>query len=240
MRGVPHYLLDVANPRKPFSVSEYKKLATNSLQYIAVKDKLPIVVGGTGFYIDTLAGKVNFPDVRPNPELRKKLAKKSAEELFQILQKKDPRRARTIDSKNKVRLIRALEIIEAIGKVPVPKSNPSRNFIYIGLKPDNINERIYKRLSLRLGPMIREGRKLHTQGLTYRRMNELGLEYRYIALYLQGKLSRQEMADKLFIEIKRYAKRQMTWFKRNKKIRWFKPNEFKNITEYARMALLGD
>ena len=85
--------------------------------------------------------------------------------------------------------------------------------------------------------MIREGRKLHTQGLTYKRMHELGLEYRHIALYLQGKLSREETIDKLYVKIRRYAKRQMTWFKRNKKIRWFEPSQAKEIEKYVRIEL---
>lgn len=245
MRDIPHHLLDVANPRKRFSAAQYKLLADNSLQYIVTNSKLPIVVGGTGLYIDALAGTVSFPNVEPNKKLREQLGKKSAKELFKILKKKDPRRALTIDLHNKVRLIRALEIIDTIGKVPTFKSTPSDNFIYIGLEPDNIDKRIYKRLMKRLPGIIREVDKLHKQGLSWKRLHELGLEYRYVALYLQDKLSREEtsqeeMAEKLYIETRRYAKRQMTWFKRNPKIKWFKPTEFKKIIEYARMALLGD
>jgi tRNA dimethylallyltransferase len=227
MMGVPHHLLDVEKPHKQFSVSQYKVLATNAIQHITTKRKLPIVVGGTGLYIDTLTGTINFPDVPPNQALRQKLEEKNIETLFKMLKNKDPRRAKTIDPHNN-------------GKVPRQKFNPSNRFIYIGLKPDDLDERIHKRLLKRLDPMIREGKKLHEHGLSYKRMHKLGLEYRYIALYLQDKLSRDEMAKKLNTEIRRYAKRQMTWFKRNKKIKWFKPSEFKNIAEYARMALLGD
>src|SRR3989344_5621017 len=219
MRGIPHYLLDVANPKKQFSVAQYKLLADKFVRYIVRKDKLPIVVGGTGFYIDALTGTTVFPDVPPNKLLRSKLNKVNKEKLFLMLQKKDPRRASTIDQDNKVRLIRALEIIDVLGKVPTRLghgvSKSSGEYVYIGIKPDNLDEKIYKRLLKRLEPMIREGRKLHTQGLTYKRMHELGLEYRHIALYLQGKLSREETIDKLYVKIRRYAKRQMTWFKRN-------------------------
>ncbi|MDO8590267.1 MAG: tRNA (adenosine(37)-N6)-dimethylallyltransferase MiaA [bacterium] len=239
MRGVPHHLLDVVNPRKQFSASKYKKLADEKVRYIAQKHKLPIVVGGTGFYIDALTGRANFPEVGPNLLLRKKLEKKTASELFRMLNKKDPRRAGAIDLRNKVRVIRALEIVEALGKVPQasPKPLEPSPFIYIGLKPDNLDGRIHKRLIERLDGMIREGKKLHTQGLTYKRMHQLGLEYRYVGMYLQGKLSREEMVDKLYIEIKRYAKRQMTWFKRNKKIRWFKPEEYKKIERLVNVQL---
>jgi len=118
MRGVPHHLLDVANPKKYFSVSDYKKLALLSLRYIETKKKLPIICGGTGFYIDALIGKINLPEVPPNKALRKKLEKLSAEKLYKMLLKKDSRRAKEIDPRNKVRVIRALEIVETLGKVP--------------------------------------------------------------------------------------------------------------------------
>jgi len=241
MRGIPHYLLDVANPRRQFSAAQYKTLAANSLQYIVANSKLPIVVGGTGLYIDALTGAVNFPDVEPNKKLREQLGKKSAVELFTMLKKKDPKRARTIDPRNKMRLIRALEIVEAIGKVPLcqPATSTHYKFVYIGLKPNNLDERIRGRLVKRLDPMIREGKRLHKQGLTYKRMHELGLEYRYISLYLQGKTSQEEMEERLHTEIRRYAKRQMTWFKRNKEIKWFRPEEYKRIERYVRIALLS-
>ncbi|MDZ4205816.1 MAG: tRNA (adenosine(37)-N6)-dimethylallyltransferase MiaA [Patescibacteria group bacterium] len=177
MDGVPHYLLDVANPKKQFSVAQYKTLATNSLRDILTNSKLPIIVGGTGLYIDALTGVVSFPNVGPNKRLREKLGRKSTEVLFKILKEKDPKRAETIDPHNKVRLIRAFEIIEALGYVPTcqPARLMSFNFIYIGLKPNNLDRRIYKRLLKRLKPMIQECKKLHKQGLSWRRMHELGL-----------------------------------------------------------------
>ena len=245
MKGIPHHLLDVADARRQFSVSEYKTLADEKVRYIVQKGKLPIVVGGTGFYIDALTGRINFPDVPPNKTLRKKLEKKNLEKLLKMLKKKDPRRAKDIDRYNKIRIIRALEIIDSLGKVPIVKHSVFHNFIYIGLKPDNLDKRIYKRLLERLSGMIGEGQRLHTQDLSWKRMHELGLEYRYVAMYLQGKTSQVEMVEKLYVEIRRYAKRQMTWFKRNKKIKWFtlsavegfKPEEYREIEIYVRMTL---
>src|SRR3989344_169364 len=119
MGGVPHHLLDVANPKEQFSVSKYRKLADESLRYVVQKDKLPIVVGGTGFYIDVLTKAVALPDVPPNKTLRKGLGKMSARKLFKMLKEKDSSRAKTIDRNNKVRLIRALEIIDSLGYIPV-------------------------------------------------------------------------------------------------------------------------
>ena len=237
MFGVPHHLLDVADPKKQFSVSEYKKLAEEKIKEI----NFPIIVGGTGFYIDAITGRVNFPDVAPDRELREKFSKKSTLELFKILQKKDPRRAKTIDPYNKIRLIRALEIIQKIGSVPQLGSPTSKyNFVFIGLKPNSLDERIYKRLIPRIPGIIRETKKL-----SKKRAYELGLEYRFASLYLQGKLTKKELVEKLNIAIRQYAKRQMTWFKRNKNIKWFtlsavegfKLKELKEIEKYVRIVL---
>ena len=231
MRGVPHYLLDVADPKKQFSVSEYKKLAEDNIRYIVCYGKLPIVVGGTGFYIDALTGRANFPDVPPNKSLRAKLNKLSKEKLFVMLKKKDPRRARSIDMHNKVRLVRALEIVEALGKVPLrqPATSTQYEFVFIGLRPDDLDKRILKRLMKRIPGILRETKKL-----SRKRAFELGLEYRFASLYLQKKLSKKEFVDKLYTAIRHYAKRQMTWFKRNKKIRWFDPRQLKEIEKHAK------
>ena len=241
MRDIPHHLIDVANPKKQFSAADYKRLAKHNLRYIVSYGKLPIIVGGTGFYIDTLVGKINFPNVPPNKKLREKLSQKSTEELFQILKNRDPKRAKTIDPHNKVRLVRALEIVDTLGYVPTrqPSRLTSFDFIYIGLKPENLEHRIYQRLLRRLDGMIREGKRLHKQGLTYKRMHELGLEYRYIGMYLQNKISKQEIIEGLYTAIKHYAKRQMTWFKRNKEIKWFKPEKYKEIEKYLKNQRIG-
>ena len=238
MGGIPHHLLDVADPRKPFSVSQYKKLAEEERYFIESRHRLPIVVGGTGFYIDTFSGAVSLPDVPPNKNLREKLAKKTNNALFKLLEKKDPKRAKSIDSNNKVRLIRALEIIEALGKVPKLKPANTNNFVFIGLKPEKLDERIKNRLVKRLPDIITESKKLlKEKKLTYKRMHELGLEYRYAGLYLQDKITKDELVEKLYLAIRKYAKRQMTWFKRNKKIKWFKPEEYKEIEKYVKSVL---
>lgn len=238
MLGVKHHLLDVVEPKKQFTVAQYQTLGQAALEQIYLKNRLPIVVGGTGFYIDALAQGVVLPDVPPNKKLRAKLAHKTNAYLFNLIRRKDPRRAGALDPNNKVRLIRAIEVVEALGKVPQLKSKPNNNFIYVGLKPSDLDKRIKERLIKRLPGMIREGHRLREKGLSYKRMNELGLEYRYLALYLQGKLSKEEMSEKLYFAIRQFSKRQMTWFKRNKKIKWFKPEEYREIEKYIR-AMLG-
>ncbi len=242
MRGVPHHLLDVADPRKYFSVAEYKKLALLSLRYIETKKKLPIICGGTGFYIDTLIGKINLPEVPPNKALRKKLEKYPVEKLYKMLEKKDPRRAKEIDSNNKVRIIRALEIIEKLGKVPpllASRRGVGGEVLWIGIRPnkEDLEKRIYKRILKRLDGMLKEAKKLKANKLSYARMESLGLEYRYLARLLQNKITKQEFIEQLFYAIKDYSKRQMTWFRRNPKIKWFEPNEYKQIEKYLETKL---
>lgn len=224
MGGIPHHLLDVADPKKQFSVSDFVKKAHQALTMIYHSNHLPIIVGGTGFYIDAITGAANFPDVPPNKSLRDKLDKLNKEELFEILKKKDSKRAETIDRYNKVRLIRALEIIEALGKVPPcqPDRLTGFDFIYIGLKPDDLKERIKKRVKkmFRDG-LLKEVKRLKKSGIANKRFRELGFEYwnPTEASVIKGSIN--------------YAKRQMTWFKRNKKIRWFKSSQYRAIEKYA-------
>jgi tRNA dimethylallyltransferase len=240
MKSVLHHLLDVADAKKYFSVSEYKSLAEKALQKILQKNKLPIIVGGTGFYIDALTGTVALPEVAPNKLLRKKLEKYSAEKLFKMLQKKDARRAKEIDPNNKVRIIRALEIIDALGRVPEIKNIQSPyEFIYIGLKPSKkeLEKKIHKRILVRLEPMIREAKKLYKGGLSFKRMHDLGLEYRSLARLLQKKIYKDEFVRELFVATVKYSKRQETWFKRNKKIKWFEPADAKAVERYLTSKL---
>lgn len=216
MRGVPHYLLDVANPKRVFTVSQYKKQGELAIQKILKKGKTPIIVGGTGFYIDVLLD-LDLPEVPPNKTLRKELEKKSTEELFALLKKKDKARAESIDKDNKVRLIRALEIIETLGKVPKQKrvSKYDVEYVYLDFPDDVLKERIHIRLQKRMKMgMVKEVQDLHAFGVSWKRLEDLGLEYRYLALYLQKKLTRQEMLVELEMAIWHYAKRQRTWFKK--------------------------
>lgn len=225
MRGVPHHLLDIADPKKIFTVSEYKKMADKTISEIISRGKMPIICGGTGFYIQTVIDNIALPEVPPNIKLRKKLEKKSTEKLFEILKNLDPERAKNIDAKNGRRLIRAIEIATKLGKVQKIHSGgfSAYNPLFIGIKiePEILKKRIYKRLISRLKKgMISEAKKLHSQGLSWKRMEDLGLEYRYLARFLQNKITKKEMIEQLNKEIWHYAKRQMTWFKRDKRIKW--------------------
>lgn len=237
MRGVPHHLLDVISPRTRFSVDAWKRKTEQKIKDIVSHGKLPIICGGTGFYIQSIVDDIILPHVPPNKKLRNELEKKDAQSLFTILQKLDPERAQTIEQHNPVRLVRAIEIATALGAVP-PLNKMTRGalatyeFLQIGLTlPDTqLKERIIKRLDARLKKgMLREAQKLHDNGLSWKRMFELGLEYRYESLLLQHKISKQDFVEKLNTEIWHYAKRQMTWFKRDKNIKWFAPTDTHEI-----------
>jgi len=229
MCGVPHWLLDVANPKARFTVSQYQKLALKAIKNIQKKNKLPILVGGTGFYIQSIVDGIIIPEVKPDWKLRKKLEKLSNEELFKKLKKLDPKRAESIDRQNPRRLIRALEIVLTTGtEVPALSRAEGQKFdvLQIGIKksPEELKKYIQKRLlkRLRKNALINEVKKLRKSGLSFKRLEEFGLEYRFVAQYLQNKTSWQKMIDKIQKESEHFAKRQMTWFKRDKRIIWIK------------------
>ncbi len=227
MEGIPHHMLDVVSPKKVYTVNTFVIEGRKVIEDILGRGKVPIICGGTGFYIDALVGRIAVPRVAPNPALRKKLEKKSAAQLFAMLKKLDPRRARDIDPKNPVRLIRAIEIAKELGHVPRSNPEPLPYAVeWIGIQmPDAIlRARIKKRLHARMkAGMVAEARRLHHAGLSFKRMHSLGLEYRYLALLLQHKLSKEEFLAQLENEIWHYAKRQMTYLRRNLDIRWLLP-----------------
>ena len=238
MRRIPHHLLDVVNAIHKFSVVEYKRLAEKVIDDILDRGKVPIVVGGTGFYIQALIDDIVFPEVPPDEKLRAVLAKKTTAELFRKLEKLDPRRAEDIDRQNPHRLIRAIEIAIHIGSTPHLdvgrlKGNPNKySVLKIGVKTDDekLKKRIYNRLLSRLrAGMVAEVKHLHERGLSWKRMEALGLEYRFLSRYLRGKINKDEMTEQLNTAIWQYARRQKTWFKRDKKIKWFNLPEIEKI-----------
>ena len=227
MDGIPHYMIDIANPIDRYTVQEFVSAAREKIKEIIARGNTPIICGGTGQYIDALVFNQSFPEVPPNPELRNNLEQLSLEELFKQLQKKDPIRARSIDKHNKVRLVRALEVVDTLGTVPQQKKSSPYKTLFIGLDLENeilhrrIEERIIERFKNQ--GMLDEAKKLYSQGVSYERMEELGLEYRFMARYLEDKISYKEMVEQLFIATRQFAKRQRTWFKRNENIHWFNP-----------------
>lgn len=229
MKNIPHYLLDVVSPKSVFTVSQFKNKSDKVIQDILKRGKTPIVAGGTGFYIQSIVDNIVLPEVKPNLKLRKELEKKSVDELANILKKLDKDRAREIDLKNPRRLIRAIEIATELGKVPelkIPRNRVSGDLgvLQIGIKTDDdiLKNRIASRFEKRVrAGIVKEAEDLHKNGLSWKRMNEVGLAHKYIALYLQGKITKSEMIENSIREEWQYAKRQKTWFKRDKRIEWF-------------------
>ncbi len=217
MRGVPHHLLDIVNPKKIFTAAEFKKLAEEKIKEIIKRGKTPIICGGTGFYIDAITKGIIFPEVPPDYKLRNKLALVSDRLLLLKLKKLDPSRAKNIDPKNKVRLIRAIEIAKYLGKTPpITEATPPYEFIKIGLylPADKLKKKIEKRVKkmFKLG-LLNEIKKLRRSGVSNKRLKELGFEYS------------NPTPEKVIKQTLKYAKRQITWFKRDKEIKWFDASE---------------
>jgi tRNA dimethylallyltransferase len=227
MRGVRHHLLNVASPGGLFTVARYRTLARHAVSDILKRGKLPIIAGGTGLYIDSLLYDTPLPEVAPNKKLRTQLEKKTVAQLYVRLKKLDPRRAGNIENKNKRRLVRAMEIILSTGK-PVPELSerkPVYEAVKIGivLKPADLKKRIHARLLRRLKQgMLKEVQRLRKSGLSWKRLDDLGLEYRYVSRFLRGLISRGEMIAAIEKESWAYARRQMTWWRKDKDIRWVK------------------
>ena len=231
MRGIPHSLIDVASPRRTFTAAHYQKLGKISIKKILTNGKLPIVAGGTGFYVDSLLYNYLLPSVKPDLKLRRSLEKLSTAELFRRLQKLDPRRAKNIDRNNPRRLVRAIEIVRSTNQ-PVPDRESALrrvsdyDVLKIGLAvpPERLKQNISVRLAKRLRQgMIDEVRRLHERDhLSWARLDGFGLEYRYASRYLRGMITKREMIDAIKKESWQYAKRQMTWFKRDAGVHWIK------------------
>lgn len=227
MRAVPHHLLSIVSPKTVFNVVKFQKQTNTVLKKISKKNRLPLIVGGTGFWIDALINGTRFPEAPANAKLRNTLSKLTAEKLFSMLKKADPKRAKNIDRHNKVRLIRALEIAR-YGKKRLSPALETYDALYIGLDlpTEELYERISKRLTQRIKKgMISEVANLHKRGISWNKLEKFGLEYRRVAIFLQGKISKEEMLEQLDFAIKHYAKRQRTWFKRNDRIVWLNPTK---------------
>jgi tRNA dimethylallyltransferase len=225
MAGIPHHLIDIADPVTVYTGADFMRDANEAVRSIVGKNHLPIVTGGTFFYIDLLRGKMQPAPVEPNEDFRNSLAHFKDDELFAQLQTKDPKRAENIDPFNRRRLVRALEVIEALGSVPEQKPvETPYDWLILGVEvpSEPLHDKIHDRLLTRLEQgMVKEVENLVSQGVTYERLDDLGLEYRYIGQYLQKHLTYDEMVEQLETKIRQYAKRQLTWLKRDAEIEWF-------------------
>jgi tRNA dimethylallyltransferase len=239
-KDIPHYLIDFKNPREEYNVSHFKKDAEDKIIQISKKGKIPIMCGGTGFWISALVHNKSLPEIKPDPALRKKLEEKDNRELLQILYKIDPKRASSIDQNNRLRLIRSTEIAKKLGKVPKLKTLSKINGniatrkikdievdfyqFAIATSIENLEKKIKTRLNDRYRRgMVKEVKKLNTGcGLAFEKIQSFGLAYYWIPLFLKGELTEEEVLEKIYLAERRYAKKQLTWLKKEKGIKWIK------------------
>lgn len=234
MQGIPHHLIDIQNPKVEYNVSHFLHDVTGAIQAIEGRGKRVIICGGTTFWIEALLFGITLPTVPPDKAFRAKWGLKSKSELMGYLKRLDPERAKTVDSNNRVRILRAIEIAKTLGKVPtlaLSSFNAERFFI-IGLNPpvEVLNQKIRTRLKARMkAGMLDEVKKLNQSGVSYERLESFGLEYRALTKHLQGKLSLEEVNETLPYDIIHYAKRQRSSLRRLEKrgavIHWVENSE---------------
>lgn len=243
MQGIKHYLVDFVPPDKRYNVSDFKKDCINAIEEILAKGKIPIVVGGTGLYVDSLIYGIEYPDMEFDEEYRNSLMEEASdtaklEKLWEEANKIDSESMKKISKNDKKRIIRVLEIYKATGKTKTElevlsrKNAPKYNFKIFGVNMDR--EILYNRINRRVDIMIENGLENEVKELVSK-YNSFptalqGIGYKEVIEYFDGKISREEMIDKIKQESRRYAKRQLTWFRRNKDIIWLDSHE--NSIEY--------
>lgn len=238
MLGIPHHLIDIADPATDtYTATDFVRDAHAAVTDILSRGKMPILCGGTFFYLDILRGRMSPAPVPPNPALRKELEALSLSDLRERLAALDPARAETVDTQNPRRLIRSVEIATALGAVPKVTTTDSLydwTILGIDVPPELLRERITTRLDERLADgMIAEVEHLHDAGVSWERLLSFGLEYRFIAEHLRGENDASTMREKLFPAICQYAKRQRTWLRRDQDITWLPfPVEISTVLEH--------
>ncbi|MDI3496487.1 MAG: tRNA dimethylallyltransferase [Patescibacteria group bacterium] len=230
-KKIPYHLLDVASPRTNFSVARYQRMAKKVISDVIKRGKLPIIVGGSGLYLQAVIDNYKLSDYKSDKKYRTHLEKLGAEKIYLRIKELNLEFAKRItlsDQSNARRLSRYLELIEKGRDLIMKKDEPIADFLILGKKitDEKMKINIKKRLEQRLDEqgMIEEVRGLKDSGLSYKRLISFGLEYKYIAYYLQGKIDEEKLRTDLVTAIYRFAKKQKTWFKRwekqGQKIDW--------------------
>ena len=221
MRGVPHHLIDVCDPGEFFSMHDFQRLAYAAIDDILSRGKLPFLVGGTGLYVASVVDGYVMSDRMPDLAYRDELEKRTTPELYEMLLRAVP--DVEVDARNRNRVMRMLEKLHD-GDDHLPGSAPRYSCLKLGVTWDRptLKQRIDERLERRMAQgMVDEVRGLLANGASTEFMYKLGLEYRFITQYITGEIETEaEMCELLAAAIKRFAKRQMTWFRRDKEIHW--------------------
>ena len=240
MGEIKHYLIDYVLPTERYSVAEYKKDAKKAIKEVIEKGKIPIIVGGTGLYVDSLIYEIEYPEIKFDEEYRKKLEKEVEEEglekLYEKAKKIDPIAIQKISKTDKKRILRVLEIYHATGKTKTEQEIISRQkepeyaYKVYGLLWDR--QKLYDRINLRVDIMIEQG-LIEEVKTILKKYSEFptamqGLGYKEVVQYLNKEITKEEMIEKIKQETRRYAKRQMTWFRKNKQTIWLNAEDKQN------------
>ncbi len=241
IKGIPHYLIDLINPDQEFTLAQYKELAIEKIKDIQKRNKIPFLVGGTGLYIQAIVDNLQIPQAKPNQEIRKKLEKLETVELFNQLKKIDPKSAELIAPQNKRRLIRALEVYLTTAKLFSEQRKRGKslfNVLQIGLKLDR--EKLKNRIQQRTEKMIKSGLVEEVKKIAQEYSLDLpalsGIGYKEIIQYLEGKINLTEAQQLINIHTLQYSRRQMIWFKRDRRIHWLDLSEQKTLREIKEKA----
>ncbi len=234
---IPYYGIDIAEPANQYYLHEFCGLLYNSFSKIVQQKKLPIICGGTGLYLDALSNSYEYTQIKENSQLRERLVNKTKEELLKILETYNTQDIKHVDRSSIKRIIRGIEVADYLKSNKIVKHELPYKPLYIGIQTELIEseKQIKKRLKDRLNNgLIEEVKDLLEMGITHDRLINLGLEYKYISLYLQNKLTYAELEEQLALAIVQYSKRQSTWFKKMEKegkhIQWFKRSELNEKT----------
>ena len=232
MQGIKHYLIDCVSPEIRYSVADYKKDAISAIEEIISKGKVPIIVGGTGLYLESLIYNIEYNEIEEEIKYKEEKKKNKKEEGLETLYKKaesiDPEAIKKISHNDKKRIFRILEIYKSTGKTKTQleiesrKNKPEYDFLLFGITMDR--EKLYERINLRVDLMIKAGLIEEVKNLC-KKYKELptalqGLGYKEVVEYLDGKISKEEMIEKIKQETRRYAKRQLTWFRKYDNLIW--------------------
>lgn len=239
MQGVPHYLIDVLKPEEEFHVVRFQEMAKQAMEEIYAKGKIPILTGGTGFYIQAVVKDIDFSENTEKSEVRSRLEQlakdKGSEYLHQKLLEVDPDSAQKIHANNVKRVIRALEYYELTGeKISLHNEREAAKespYCYAYFVLNDLREKLYQRIDARVDEMLKEGliqevEKLSRMGYTRNMVSMQGLGYKEILAYLEGECSLEEAVYILKRDTRHFAKRQITWFKREPDVIWVNKPEF--------------
>ena len=241
MQGIPHYMIDIISPEERFSVSDYKKMAEQKIEEVLQKGKVPILVGGTGLYVNSLIYGIEFVEIEYDEKYRQALEKRveteGLQKLYEEAKQIDAEAMKIISPNDKKRILRVLEIFHQTGMTKTKqdelsrKNGPKYDYKVFAINIDR--EILYDRINKRVDQMLENGLVKEVEDI-YEKYNAFptamqGIGYKEVVEYLQKDISEQEMIDKIKQESRRYAKRQLTWFRKNKEIIWLDGlNEIQN------------